>query len=58
MITVGKVSEKQMKRLEIAIREYIKDPELKSNISDIEIYGYIDEILAYSTETTYRLKWR
>ncbi|MCX4367805.1 MAG: hypothetical protein OSJ67_07455 [Clostridia bacterium] len=47
MIAVGKVSEEQMKRLEIAIRQYVKDSELKSSISDIEICGYIDEIITY-----------
>ncbi len=47
MITVGKVSDKQLKKLEIEIRKYIKDPELRSSIDDIEIYGYIDEILSY-----------
>ncbi len=47
MIAVGKVSEEQLKRLEVAIRQYVKDPELRSSISDIEIYGYIDEILSY-----------
>lgn len=47
MISVGNIGEEQMKRLEIAIRQYVKDSELKSSISDIEIYGYIDEIITY-----------